>query len=159
MKPVFEIEKKQMLTSQIAVASCDPPSDPVYYPASVTSNTRTLLLPVLDSRTSVHTVSWTLQNLVRDSDRIMLLHVSSPVCFDSPIEFIRRLAHPIVEAHVPVCGVWVVGDARTVIEEKAAGADILVLGDTRVGRVKRMLLGSTSDYLVHHSCTSVVIVK
>ncbi|KAI4317585.1 hypothetical protein L6164_025446 [Bauhinia variegata] len=53
------------------------------------------------------------------------------------------------------------GDARHAICEAVErhGAAILVLGGHNHGRVRRMFLGSVSDYCAHHAHCSVVIVK
>ncbi|VAI21981.1 unnamed protein product [Triticum turgidum subsp. durum] len=53
------------------------------------------------------------------------------------------------------------GDPKEAICEavEEMRADLLVLGSRGLGMVKRALLGSVSDYLAHHACCPVLIVK
>ncbi|CAA6654391.1 unnamed protein product [Spirodela intermedia] len=53
------------------------------------------------------------------------------------------------------------GDARDVICDTVdrVGADLLVMGSHGYGFVKRALLGSVSDYCIHHAKCPVLIVK
>ncbi|KAJ7955113.1 universal stress protein A-like protein [Quillaja saponaria] len=53
------------------------------------------------------------------------------------------------------------GDARTVMCDAVVkhNASILVLGSHGYGAVKRVVLGSVSDYCAHHAHCSVMIVK
>ncbi|CAI5466938.1 unnamed protein product [Closterium sp. Yama58-4] len=61
------------------------------------------------------------------------------------------------------CEVRVVRDAdpreRIVSEVADTDADVLILGSRGMGPVKRMLIGSVSDYCVNHAPCPVVVVK
>ncbi|XP_078438738.1 universal stress protein A-like protein isoform X1 [Wolffia australiana] len=63
--------------------------------------------------------------------------------------------------HVKVDTKVATGDAREVICDtvERIGADMLVMGSHGYGFVKRALLGSVSDYCVHHAKCPVLIVK
>ncbi|KAF0915166.1 hypothetical protein E2562_034078 [Oryza meyeriana var. granulata] len=53
------------------------------------------------------------------------------------------------------------GDAKEAICQavEEMRADLLVLGSRGLGKIKRAFLGSVSDYLVHHACCPVLVVK
>jgi len=71
---------------------------------------------------------------------------------DGSLEFIQMLT-PETEVHT--------GDAREVIcnAAKKYNPDMLVLGSHGYGALKRVVLGSVSDYCVHHVQCPVVVVK
>jgi nucleotide-binding universal stress UspA family protein len=50
------------------------------------------------------------------------------------------------------------GSPRTQLEEVSAHADVLVLGSRGWGAVKRVAVGSTADYLLHHAGCPVIVV-
>lgn len=51
------------------------------------------------------------------------------------------------------------GQAASVLADVAIGADLLVVGDSGAGLLSRLVLGSTSSYLVHHAPCPVVVVR
>uniref|UniRef100_A0A0E0GTT4 UspA domain-containing protein n=1 Tax=Oryza nivara TaxID=4536 RepID=A0A0E0GTT4_ORYNI len=62
---------------------------------------------------------------------------------------------------VSATGAIVEGDAKEAICQavEEMHADMLVLGSRGLGKIKRAFLGSVSDYLVHHACCPVLVVK
>uniref|UniRef100_A0A0E0KJ22 UspA domain-containing protein n=1 Tax=Oryza punctata TaxID=4537 RepID=A0A0E0KJ22_ORYPU len=62
---------------------------------------------------------------------------------------------------VSATGAIVEGDAKEAICQavEEMHADLLVLGSRGLGKIKRAFLGSVSDYLVHHACCPVLVVK
>ncbi|KAL5210607.1 hypothetical protein ABZP36_006230 [Zizania latifolia] len=65
------------------------------------------------------------------------------------------------EASVNATGAILEGDAKEAICQavEEMHADLLVLGSRGLGKIKRAFLGSVSDYLVHHACCPVLVVK
>lgn len=51
------------------------------------------------------------------------------------------------------------GRAESVLADAAIGADLLVVGDSGAGLLSRLVLGSTTTYLVHHAPCPVVVVR
>lgn len=146
---------------------------------------RLILVAVDESEESINALEWALDNLFKSQDRIILIHAQrdavssfapgSPV-FMVPAEVVNLLENdikkcteaifakamdlcksksltPEVEAHT--------GDAREVICDAAKkyNSDMVVLGSHGYGAFKRVLLGSVSDYCVHHIHCPVVVVK
>ncbi|MED6209752.1 hypothetical protein PIB30_057760 [Stylosanthes scabra] len=66
-----------------------------------------------------------------------------------------NLAEPVIKTHV------VVGDPKDKICEAAQDlhADVLVMGSRAFGPIKRMFLGSVSNYCAHHAQCPVIIIK
>lgn len=50
------------------------------------------------------------------------------------------------------------GSARTRLEEISAHADVLVLGSRGWGAVRRIAVGSTSDFVLHHAACPAIVV-
>ncbi|CAI5475372.1 unnamed protein product [Closterium sp. Yama58-4] len=169
---------------------------------------RDLLLSWSDSilerrRDSLHAVDWAIENHLRPSDLVTMLHVQSPTealtapgiyaAWDSDAggaalgdttmseaamdqllvrteerqsavnaELKRLLLQRCSNAELQ-CEVRVVRDAdpreRIVSEVADTDADVLILGSRGMGPVKRMLIGSVSDYCVNHAPCPVVVVK
>ncbi|KAF7837819.1 universal stress protein PHOS34 [Senna tora] len=82
---------------------------------------------------------------------------------------LNSTAHRTIQKAKDICGrksvnvitEVVEGDARTVLCEAAErhGATVLVVGCHGYGAVKRVILGSVSDYCVQHAHCSVMVVK
>ncbi|XP_052147552.1 universal stress protein A-like protein isoform X2 [Oryza glaberrima] len=91
----------------------------------------------------------------------------------SAIESMRKaqeeISRKVVSRALDVCkqrevsatGAIVEGDAKEAICQavEEMHADMLVLGSRGLGKIKRAFLGSVSDYLVHHACCPVLVVK
>lgn len=69
------------------------------------------------------------------------------------VEELGAQALPLVHLDAPF------GHAGLVLAEAAIGADLVVVGDSGAGVLSRMVLGSTSAYLVHHAPCPVVVVR
>mgnify|MGYP000436062324 CR=1 FL=1 len=66
-----------------------------------------------------------------------------------------------VEAGLACETLYEIGDPRTTILEvaKREDVDLLVMGSRGLGAVKRLLLGSVSEYVMHHATCSVLITR
>ncbi|GJP30083.1 hypothetical protein CLOM_g22298 [Closterium sp. NIES-68] len=158
------------------------------------SEQRRVIVAVDHSRDSLHAVDWAIENHLRPSDLVTMLHVQSPTeALTAPgiyaalgdttmseaamdqllvrteerqiavnAELKRLLLLRCSNAELQ-CEVRVVRDAdpreRIVAEVADRDADVLILGSRGMGPVKRMLIGSVSDYCVNHAPCPVVVVK
>ncbi|KAJ6834462.1 universal stress protein PHOS34 [Iris pallida] len=96
-------------------------------------------------------------------------HMEVPA-FTAAIEAHQRrisqaiMAHALqicAEKNVEVKSLVVVGDPKETICETAANlkADLLVMGCRALGPIKRMFLGSVSNYCINHVSCPVVVIK
>ncbi|KAL3898987.1 MAG: hypothetical protein SGCHY_002360 [Lobulomycetales sp.] len=74
-------------------------------------------------------------------------------------DLIRTFAKPLMDKNIKVKGVALRGDAREEIVYKVDDlkADVLVIGSRGMGAMKRVFIGSTSDYAVHHCHCTVIV--
>ncbi|ESQ32384.1 hypothetical protein EUTSA_v10005680mg, partial [Eutrema salsugineum] len=83
--------------------------------------------------------------------------------FDKTAELVKKKCAEVCSAKsVEISSSEVIeGDPRNIMLESAERhhASVLVLGSHGYGDVKRVFLGSVSDYLAHHAHCSVMIVK
>jgi nucleotide-binding universal stress UspA family protein len=145
---------------------------------------RTVALALDNSSHSEFAFTWALENLIQPSDHVVLLHVRpyvfAPVLYTPAFmefsdeyrkmdeankqfshELIRKYAKELVQRNISARGVALRGDPRDeiVYKVKDLKADVLIMGSRGMGAVKRTFLGSTSDYVLHHSHCTVVIPK
>ncbi|XP_072972596.1 universal stress protein PHOS34 [Typha angustifolia] len=96
-------------------------------------------------------------------------HVEVPA-FTAAIEaHQRRITEAIIDHAMQICAEKnvnvktevVVGDPKEMICEVAANlhADLLVMGCRTIGPIKRMFLGSVSNYCINHVNCPVVVIK
>jgi nucleotide-binding universal stress UspA family protein len=70
----------------------------------------------------------------------------------------RLVADAVAQLREGAVGEATVGMARDELERLSHEVDMLVLGSRGYGPVRRTLLGSTSDWLVHHAACPVVVI-
>ncbi|KAJ6752667.1 hypothetical protein OIU74_027481 [Salix koriyanagi] len=136
------------------------------------------------SPTSKASLRWAAENLVEEGDRIILIHVQPPQADHSRKQLFeetgsRRLiiqkqyglthdaeVHEILDTVSKTKGAKVVakiywGDAREKLIDAVDDLklDSLVIGSRGLGAIKRVLLGSVSDYVVTNASCPVTVVK
>ncbi|KAM3278123.1 hypothetical protein ACQJBY_045779 [Aegilops geniculata] len=141
------------------------------------------------SEESLHALSWALDNVVRlhPGASVVVVHAqhrvdhfvypvaahglayAPPTALDSMRRAQEENSRRVVARALDVCrqkqasatAAVVEGDPKEAICEavEEMRAHLLVLGSRGLGMIKRALLGSVSDYLAHHACCPVLIVK
>eukprot|EP00249_Psilotum_nudum_P025359 c29751_g1_i1 orf=325-801(+) len=147
---------------------------------------KTVLVAIDESQHGKHALQWALDNLFtgldqNQCDKVILLHSKlSPMKIIGPEQITpdmiimmertqeRQIASLMNEGkqmcegkNVTVETLVVHGDAREVIcaTVEKLKVDLLVIGSHGYGTIKRLLLGSVSDYCIHHAHCPVVVVK
>jgi nucleotide-binding universal stress UspA family protein len=133
------------------------------------------------SQNAHNALVWAVENIVRiDTDLIILIHVRSETEYSIETESTSQgKSEKIVSAEIDflktidkkiaIKAISLVGDARDEIGNvaKAFKTDMLILGSRGNGPVKRLvyafkfrlILGSTSDHVVHHSPCPVIVIR
>jgi nucleotide-binding universal stress UspA family protein len=145
--------------------------------------TRVVCIGMDQSEHAQHALDWAITNVLdRTKDHVYLLNVREPVAPPAPYgigymdfgdqvyamevaarnsshELLKQAALQLGQFHVTAIALR--GDTRTELCRKAkeVRADVLVVGSRGLGAVKRLVLGSTSDYLVQHAEMPVIVVK
>ncbi|OMH83750.1 Universal stress protein A-like protein [Zancudomyces culisetae] len=144
---------------------------------------RIVLIAVGESEETQKVLDWSLQNIVRkDSDLVVLAHVrksravvgmagfGAVVTSDEGIEdSFRRDSHSLLKSYgnrikddgYNVKAVSIVGEPGPELCGKVEeiGADLLVLGTRDLSGLKRVFLGSVSEYCCRHAACPVTIVR
>ncbi|KAJ3069780.1 hypothetical protein HDU98_007166 [Podochytrium sp. JEL0797] len=149
----------------------------------VAAPTRIVAIAVDASKYSEYAFDWAVQNVVRpETDQIVLMNVRPPaslpgvygtlyVDFSKEFEAIeaanKRESHDLLRAYANklpahkynIRGVALRGDARDELAYKVEDikADMLVIGSRGLSGFKRALLGSVSEYLIHHLKVPVIV--
>eukprot|EP00245_Coleochaete_scutata_P004142 TRINITY_DN163_c0_g1_i2.p1 TRINITY_DN163_c0_g1~~TRINITY_DN163_c0_g1_i2.p1 ORF type:complete len:199 (-),score=41.71 TRINITY_DN163_c0_g1_i2:257-853(-) len=138
--------------------------------AAPPSEGRTILLAVDDSPGSNAAFNFTINQVARPSDKLVLLHVCPEIDVDvfygtpSYIEEVERQLTQAGDAllsrfldvaathNLVAEGKMVKGDAREKVVEIAEKlkVDLVIVGSRGLGTLSRALLGSVSDYIVNH---------
>jgi nucleotide-binding universal stress UspA family protein len=88
-----------------------------------------------------------------DSNTFDALREHAQKVADDAVETVGRM-HPSVEC----LAVTLEGQPAEALLEASADADLIVVGSRGLGGFKRLMLGSVSDQVVHHSACPVVVV-
>ncbi|KAL3895808.1 MAG: hypothetical protein SGCHY_004472 [Lobulomycetales sp.] len=130
------------------------------------STSRTICIAVDESKFSAYTLDWALDNILEPGrDHVVLLNVRPKVKLGSVL---AQASIDLSAGHAALDkqnrdarGVALKGDAREEIVWKVedAGADMLIMGSRGMGAVKRSLIGSVSDYAMHHADCAVIVHK
>ncbi|KAK1300121.1 hypothetical protein QJS10_CPB13g00127 [Acorus calamus] len=145
--------------------------------AMALSGKNVILIGIDDNDESTYSLEWTFDHLLVSASRfrVVFIHVKVParsvIRISGPVEKDQRkhaaavqgrarelcLRRQITDYEVEV----VEGDPRTVLCDAVDKhhADMLVVGSHGYGKLKRVILGSVSDYCAHHAHCSVLIVK
>lgn len=147
---------------------------------------RTILVAVDENEHSKHAFHWLVDNVFRPSDFIVLTHIpESPVLpnlsfkqdgLHLPYEEWKRVIEESInkvnklqadyeadliqrKIHYKVTGEHAKNVGAAIIAEaEKNSADLIVVGTRGLGGIKRTVLGSVSDYVVHHSSSIPVLV-
>ncbi|KAJ3210068.1 hypothetical protein HDU83_002559 [Entophlyctis luteolus] len=142
-------------------------------------STRIIAIAVDSSSHAEHAFDWAIKNIVRaETDQIVLLNVrpvvSVPLAYidlskeleklesaskEESHNLLRKLAAKLPANKYNIRAIAMCGDPRDEIAFKVGEikADMLVIGSRGLGAVSRSLLGSVSDYLVHHLNIPVIV--
>eukprot|EP00898_Chlorokybus_atmophyticus_P007788 jgi/Chlat1/800/Chrsp104S01262 len=148
---------------------------------------RIVVIATDHSAESRYALFWALDNICRDQDRVVCLHVQTPfkAAYYSSGNKVTELQNPELEQALlsfadeasdslieelydachsrnVMCDVLLEkGNPRDAIVDvvEQLAADLLVVGSRGFGQQKRATLGSVSDYCVHHCPIPVVVVK
>lgn len=138
---------------------------------------RTVLLAVDESDYAEHAFDWYMDNIRRPNDNLILLHIPESYDFTMASPAVVRQLLEELEARVKTLekkferkvkergisarfrtgsgkpGETICGMAK---EEHA---DLIVTGTRGQGKIRRTLLGSVSDYIIHHSHVPVLVCR
>ncbi|XP_052278920.1 universal stress protein in QAH/OAS sulfhydrylase 3'region-like isoform X4 [Dreissena polymorpha] len=144
---------------------------------------RTILIAMDGSKHAIHAFEWYAQNVYMETDNVIMAHCAEPGINVPPtalmagnptmiqammkdhedqvmevFKTIDRLAnkynikHILERLHGPP------GESIIMAAEKQ-NADMIISGSRGYGTIRRTIMGSVSDYIVHHSNIPVCIVK
>ncbi|KAF1805777.1 hypothetical protein V8B55DRAFT_1488855 [Mucor lusitanicus] len=140
-----------------------------------------VVLVCLDPESADTTFQWALDNfIVPKKDLVVLVHVRQ---IDIPVapyinstgyiddvsqerreeshHLLRVFAEELNRRRVACKAISMVGDPKAEILRKAKEikADVVLMGARKMGTIKRTLLGSVSDYIVHNCPCTVIVTK
>jgi nucleotide-binding universal stress UspA family protein len=144
---------------------------------------RLFVIGVDSSDYSNHAIEWARDNLLHSKDTVHIVNVRTPVYPDTALvaglslvshyheleenernkshELLRSMAAKLDTLNITVRAFSVAGDARTILCDKANSnqATALVIGSRGMGLLRRLALGSISDYCLHNCNQTVIVVK
>ncbi|KAI9204035.1 uncharacterized protein BJ171DRAFT_558772 [Polychytrium aggregatum] len=145
---------------------------------------RVVVVAIDGSDRSQQAVDWAIDNILRAAqDSVVLINVRPlavqlgyPTALgdfgaeyqsiedanrEASHELIRKTAKKFVEKDIPIRGIALRGDAREELVAKIdeLKAQLVIIGSRGLNTVSRALIGSVSDYVVHHSSAPVIVTK
>ncbi|XP_065648307.1 universal stress protein Slr1101 [Hydra vulgaris] len=147
---------------------------------------RTILLAVDDSETSLNAFNWYLKNFHRNDDTLLLVHVHRmpelptmglmigvvPMTqtYEAIIRTSIETSNQLLASYEQRCKDCQV-TSKTILADnhdspghvicslaKSNNADIVITGQRGLGALSRVFLGSTSDYILHHAHIPIIVV-
>jgi nucleotide-binding universal stress UspA family protein len=142
---------------------------------------RTICMPVDESEFSSHSVTWAMNNILQPTDLILLLNVrkenvyqpeqlfGTNEAFQEVDDRNRAASEALLESFAKklqshhfqgVEAVGLVGDPRKALIDQINDRKptIVIVGQRGMGALSRLVIGSVSDYLIHHSHSPVLVV-
>ncbi|KAJ3331574.1 hypothetical protein HDU76_002798 [Blyttiomyces sp. JEL0837] len=153
--------------------------------ANLVKNSRKLMVAIDGSVDSKRIFDWTVNNLVKDGDLIIAIHVVSDLesweLFESDnltgLDSLKTAVQGVADKLLQGCSDWLnehtpkFNDVTVMTDVKMGNAkeelcnlaeslevDFIVMGSRSDGLLKRLLLGSTTDYVVRNCKRPVVVV-
>eukprot|EP00270_Netrium_digitus_P003314 TRINITY_DN137_c0_g1_i2.p1 TRINITY_DN137_c0_g1~~TRINITY_DN137_c0_g1_i2.p1 ORF type:complete len:171 (-),score=43.89 TRINITY_DN137_c0_g1_i2:137-649(-) len=154
--------------------------------AAGTGAMKKIIVAVDQSEESTHSLKWALENIIQPTDRVHLLHAQPyPAIYAGIVGRAGLSVSPGVIAslkkHEEEISLQILKEAKALCDEKKInvefdvivgepresicdavdqlGADLLVMGSHGYGAIKRALIGSVSNFCVHHAKCPVVVVR
>lgn len=140
---------------------------------------RVVALAVDESEHAENALKFYLSNVQREGDYLILIHcpemydltMASPAVADKLIrekqeevaKLEERYKRDLLESHVHLAGKFRTGSGKpgevicSIAEEEKAS--LIVCGTRGQGTIRRTLLGSVSDYIIHHSHVPVLVCR
>ncbi|KAI8047724.1 uncharacterized protein B0P05DRAFT_565399 [Gilbertella persicaria] len=145
------------------------------------TNLTRVVLVCLDPESAETTFHWAIDNFViPQKDLVVLVHVRQ---IDIPVapyinstgyvddvsaerreeshRLLRAYADKLSKSKIACKAISMVGDPKSELLRKAKEikADVVLMGARKMGAIKRTLLGSVSDYIVHNCPCTVIVTK
>ncbi|XP_060575360.1 universal stress protein Slr1101-like [Ruditapes philippinarum] len=143
---------------------------------------RTVIIGMDGSEFSQKAFDWYWENLRRESDKVILVYVPEyHTVVLSPLEisafstltnlyaeeeqmtkdYIEKLTSLLKDKHAKGKVKATTGRPGEVIVKTAEdmNADVIITGSRGMGTIRRTILGSVSDYVMHHSSVPVIVCK
>lgn len=75
-------------------------------------------------------------------------------------KYLNQLKHELIQKNINVKTIFEKGIVGSTIVEKSAqeGCDIIVMGSRGLNSIERLLIGSVSNYVVHHAKCPVLLI-
>ncbi|KAF7259939.1 hypothetical protein EG68_02932 [Paragonimus skrjabini miyazakii] len=160
---------------------------PTDAPPETNEGSRKVLIPLDGSSHSVRAMNWYFKEMKKENDQIVFVNVLEPMQHSAPMRlaidsgpsFVHndiRVSADLLEDAKQICrdamheatNHGVKAQSFLYVDTKPGAALIqaadeqkasfIVMGNRGVGVIRRTILGSVSDYVLHHSHTPVVIV-
>ncbi len=174
-------------TSTPSATTTDPCKPTESHKCSCESHKRVIMIPVDESKFCEHAFNWYLEHCRQDGDLVIILHVIEPVMSMSPVGYglFNQIALPdygkgvmqySIDGAKKLCKKFVsrlkqngvhydaylhldVKPGSAIINSaKLHNASMIIIGSRGMGRIKRALIGSVSDYVVHHSNLPTIVI-
>ncbi|KAM7542025.1 hypothetical protein Aperf_G00000006402 [Anoplocephala perfoliata] len=147
---------------------------------------RRILIPVDATESSNRALEWYIKNFVKEDDGLLLVHVVEPVntginynlaskpslltddfnrhiqqLVDEGKELGKRYLHKCKDAGIRARFILHIGakpGEHISHLAKEQQINLIVMGSRGIGRIRRTLIGSVSDYVLHHAGIPVVVI-
>lgn len=147
-----------------------------------TEETRTIVIAMDGSEYAEKAFDWYWSNMRRESDELVLVHVPEfHTVIQSPLEVADITSLTTYYTEEEEMTKELIAKLTTLLRDKNAkgkvkamrgrpgdvivkvadeeGADVIITGARGLGTIRRTLIGSISDYVLHHSHVPVVVCK
>jgi nucleotide-binding universal stress UspA family protein len=145
----------------------------VHQPDSAFNPSRTICFPIDNSAQSLKTIEYALSKVITKNDLIILLHsrsffdVSESGPYQLPrtnieeieqnnrlhsIELLKTTAGMLNKKGIQVRAFALEGETRRELQKKIneLKPDFVVMGSRGLGAIRRFMLGSVTDHMIHH---------